>query len=524
MIPQIIHQTWKNECVPTRFAACHASWRRHNPNWRHILWTDRMLLNLIEEHYPSLLELYCSYPKPVQRADVGRYALLHKFGGVYADIDSECVAPLSRLEDETRIVLCHEPPSHWPNARYRSHPFILFNGVMASPPEHRFWQQLLNRLPETRHAPSVEDSTGPFLLTGIYQAFDNKDAIAVEPCHLFTPTDRTGQEATPYGASMPKTLSRHRWAGTWWLDRRQRKQRKSIARYFHWIRQRLTPVSVLEPADARAQVDPGVLKLALPQENRLAILIPVRDAVSDIEPFLKAIDRLDVPAAAIKLVFCEGDSVDGTWEKLKEIEAKKKRNYRDIVILRRPVLTRFERHNRADRDIQRARRGGLAKVRNYMIDHGLNADDDWALWIDVDVWKFPTDIWQKLREAAAPIVVPNCVVSPGGPSFDTNSFVSCWEVDQRLYRRFLCDGLFQPPADFAGRLSLSSLRHSERVNLDAVGGTMLLVDARLHRGGLRFPDRPYNGLIETEAFGALARDLGIPPVGLPRLEVLHVPY
>jgi hypothetical protein len=60
--------------------------------------------------------------------------------------------------------------------------------------------------------------------------------------------------------------------------------------------------------------------------------------------------------------------------------------------------------------------------------------------------------------------------------------------------------------------------------LDGVGGTMLLVDASLHRGGLRFPEIPYKDLIETEAFGVLAGDLGVRPVGLPRLEILHVPY
>jgi hypothetical protein len=53
---------------------------------------------------------------------------------------------------------------------------------------------------------------------------------------------------------------------------------------------------------------------------------------------------------------------------------------------------------------------------------------------------------------------------------------------------------------------------------------MLLVDAALHRGGLRFPEIPYRDLIETEAFGVLANDLGIRPVGLPKLEILHVPW
>jgi hypothetical protein len=41
---------------------------------------------------------------------------------------------------------------------------------------------------------------------------------------------------------------------------------------------------------------------------------------------------------------------------------------------------------------------------------------------------------------------------------------------------------------------------------------------------LRFPEIPYRDLLETEGFGALARDLGVIPIGLPRVEVRHVPW
>ena len=85
-------------------------------------------------------------------------------------------------------------------------------------------------------------------------------------------------------------------------------------------------------------------------------------------------------------------------------------------------------------------------------------------------------------------------------------------------------GLYQPKSDFIGRLYLSDVRHLEKVELHSVGGAMLLVDASLHRGGLRFPELPYRDLIETEGFGGLARDPGVVPVGLPRVEILHVPW
>jgi hypothetical protein len=50
---------------------------------------------------------------------------------------------------------------------------------------------------------------------------------------------------------------------------------------------------------------------------------------------------------------------------------------------------------------------------------------------------------------------------------------------------------------------------------------MLLVDANCHRAGLRFPERPYRYLIETEGFGMMARDSGVIPRGLPQVEIRH---
>ncbi len=198
--------------------------------------------------------------------------------------------------------------------------------------------------------------------------------------------------------------------------------------------------------------------------------------------------------------------------------------YRDIFLLRKSVGTRIDRDRRWRREIQRVRRAGIAKVRNHLIDHGLDETDDWALWMDIDVWRFPPDIIARLIAAKARIVTPNCVTQPGGRSFDWNNF-STKEVrrDYRYYR-MMKGGLFQPPFDYPLRLKLSELRHSDRVPLDGVGGTMLLVDAALHRGGLRFPELPYDDLIETEGFGRLANDCGITPIGLPRVEVMHVPW
>ena len=105
-IPKIIHQTWKTTEVPPNFLNMVQSWRDKNPNWEHHFWTDEDLEALVRENYPKFLNIFKSYPRGVQRADAGRYLILHHCGGVYTDIDTTCLKSFDLLAHENRIILC----------------------------------------------------------------------------------------------------------------------------------------------------------------------------------------------------------------------------------------------------------------------------------------------------------------------------------------------------------------------------------------------------------------------------------
>ncbi|WP_395447043.1 glycosyltransferase [Aminobacter sp. UC22_36] len=519
-IPRILHQTWKTDSIPEQFLAWSKSWEIHNPSWRRILWSDRMLLDFVAQYYPDLLSTYCSYKVGVQRADAARYMLLHHFGGVYADLDCECVAPFDDMLDENRIVLCKEPERHSDaQTKLRNLPYLLFNGTMASPKGHPFWQHLLAYLPVVKDAQDVLDATGPCLLTAAQLSFSDQAAFAIHPNSLFSPTDRHGASAE----ATSSTLSIHHWAGTWWIKPKPPSLLARLRRSYYQLRHELTKGAQLDVAAAQAAVDTTVINRPPPSGNNIAILVPLSDAADHIAPFFAALALIEHPKDCIKLVFCEGDSSDGSWERLSEATASLN-GYRDIVLLKKDLGIKMERTKRWKLKLQRKRRSAIAAVRNHLISHGIDASDDWALWIDIDVWRYPSDVATRLIGSGSRIVVPNCTVVPGGGSFDLNSFATIRRQKDYRYYRAIRDGLYQPPAKENSRLYLSDLRHLDRVNLDGVGGTMLLVDAALHRGGLNFPEIPYKFLLETEGFAALANDLGIVPLGLPKIEVLHVPW
>ena len=525
MIPPILHQTWKTDRIPERFQPWTETWKRHNPGWTRMLWNDRALVDFVGANYPEFLDTFCGYRSGILRADAGRYLLLHHFGGVYADLDCECVAPFDRLMAEDRIVFCKEPPERSAGqAGLRGLPYLIFNGTIASPPRHPFWLHLLSYLPDLADAKEVIDATGPCVLTSAQLSFADQASLSIRSSRLFAPGE-SDDGADPDGRDAGETLSKHYWTGTWWKAQPAETLRNALKRRFYEAKYRLTRGEQSDPVAARAAVDPAALAAKAPgRGGNIAVLVPVRDAVEHIAPFLAAMARLEHPKDRIKLVFCEGDSRDGSYDRLRRATEPLRDRYRDIVLLQMPLGTTLDRTRRTRPKLQRQRRCGLAKVRNHLIRHGLDDGDDWALWIDIDVWKFPDDIVEILTATGRRIVAPNCVRRPGGASFDLNSFVTIRPQRDHRYYRSIVGGLYQPSADFAGRLHLSDVRHLEQVELDGVGGTMLLVDAALHRGGLAFPEKPYRDLVETEGFGVLAKDVGVAAVGLPRVEIFHVPW
>lgn len=528
MTPKIIHQTWRDHDLPVD-AALPDSWKRHNPDWEYRFWTDEDLNRFVQTEYPEMLALYMDVPRPVQRADIARYLLLHKYGGIYADIDTECHAPANILAGETRVILSEEPREHWTaeHACFRDMGVMVFNGTMASPAGHPFWKHVMTVLQRTRHAQKdVLESTGPLMLSGAVLNYPDQSAISINSCHLFNPQTKGGTPSKDpeFGPYARARISTHLWAGTW-VNSHPPRLRHKIKAAFHTLRAKWTRGAYLSTEAAKAAVDLSRLRSPLPTDPALpdiAVLIPLRDAEPYLERCFALLDALEYPKERLKLVFCEGDSADNTVERLHRLVDARRHLYLNIEILHFASNVHIPRKIRWKPKFQKKRRGALARVRNYLVEKGLGEQDEWALWIDVDVCDYPSDTLHSLLAAKAKIVTPDCVLEPGGSSYDMNSFLDVGDPRGAGFHRHISKGLFQPPDDYYWRRHLHDLRYLDRVPLSAVGGTMLLVHGSVHRSGVHFTEVPYDYLLETESFGKMARDLGVTPVGLPNVEIRHV--
>jgi len=194
------------------------------------------------------------------------------------------------------------------------------------------------------------------------------------------------------------------------------------------------------------------------------ILTPVKDAVRHLDRYWDRLTRLTYPPERISLGMLEGDSADTTYERIHEHLGTLRKRYASVGLWQKSFGLRIpEGMPRWEPAFQIPRRKALARARNHLLFRAL-ADQDWVLWLDVDVAEYPPDLLQMLIGTGRSIVHPHCVERPGGRSFDRNA----WREHGRIHME-----------DLRGAADL--------VRLDSVGGTVLLVRADIHRDGLVFP-------------------------------------
>ena len=150
---------------------------------------ELLLLLLLQTEYPWFLQTYASYPYNIQRVDAIRYFILHKYGGIYIDLDIGCNSNL----DFMRGANFSAPMTH---------PIGISNDVMASVPGNAFLERAITRLPYWNHWMFVKYiqvmfGTGPMFLTTLYATGSSavKDSVSVLDPAVYGKYDFSGNAA-----------------------------------------------------------------------------------------------------------------------------------------------------------------------------------------------------------------------------------------------------------------------------------------------------------------------------------------
>jgi len=121
-IPQVVHQTFRTRRLKPELAASVEEMRRRNPNWDYRFYDDNDLHDYVSRHYGpdfvSYFEAINDRYAPA-KADLFRYLLMYREGGLYLDIKSQATRPLDEVIDRSDQFLI----SQWrngPDSRYRT--------------------------------------------------------------------------------------------------------------------------------------------------------------------------------------------------------------------------------------------------------------------------------------------------------------------------------------------------------------------------------------------------------------------
>jgi mannosyltransferase OCH1-like enzyme len=108
-IPRIVHQTFYDAVLPSALERNVSQIKALNPEWEYRFYDDAAVADFIAANYPPRVLEYFHRIDPrygAARADLFRYLLIYKVGGVYLDIKSSATRPLdSVLKADDRFLL-----------------------------------------------------------------------------------------------------------------------------------------------------------------------------------------------------------------------------------------------------------------------------------------------------------------------------------------------------------------------------------------------------------------------------------
>lgn len=163
--PKEIFQTWKSKTeFPDNYRFWKETWTQHNPEYKYVLFDDNDNREFIQTKFSWFLTTFDSYKKNVERADAIRYFYLYVNGGIYADMDFECLKEFDSLLEANKdqdILL----GSMETNGKEFDDDNSIPNAIMISKPRQKFWLYVIHELNLAAKAGgTTEQTTGPVVL------------------------------------------------------------------------------------------------------------------------------------------------------------------------------------------------------------------------------------------------------------------------------------------------------------------------------------------------------------------------
>lgn len=159
-IPKVIYQTFKSDDLPLITRWHIKRFRENNKDYQYEFYDDHRIESFfLEEFGQDILSLYKRLNIGAAKADMFRYAILLKRGGIYLDIDSNIKGSLNNIiqEDDQAIISLEKNPNlfvQWALIYAPNHPFL-----------KRTLDKVIDNIKNNSYPNDVHKMTGPSVYT-----------------------------------------------------------------------------------------------------------------------------------------------------------------------------------------------------------------------------------------------------------------------------------------------------------------------------------------------------------------------
>jgi mannosyltransferase OCH1-like enzyme len=204
MIPKVFHRIWLGGSMPEEFVTYGDTWKTHNPGWELKLWTEANLTT----RYPDLVKRCRKYR---HEANIYRYELILREGGVYIDTDFECLKPIGPLIEGMEAFGAYQ-------LNESSAEGAINNGLFGAAPGAAFLEDVVKGIPEVFNEEHPLNC-GPWYFTKVIQRHPE---VRLFPSQVFYPY--LWHELERRSETFKDAYAVHHWSSLWKPDVDNRKK------------------------------------------------------------------------------------------------------------------------------------------------------------------------------------------------------------------------------------------------------------------------------------------------------------
>jgi len=210
MIPKQLHQIWIGSAeMKEEHRAFVQMWRDMYPDFVHRLWGNEDIASVL----PPEKKKYFTPEYPIAlRADLLRYEIIRKHGGVYVDVDTE---PLKRMEfsPDTRFFSGVQPNGQVAIGIFGAEP----NNPLMDDVCRSVLENIETRLRDGCLWENVDQLTGPDFFTRMCLPYTGVPGFKFAAPEVFYPYswDEPHRRFEDFKRTCPDAYSVHHWAKQW---------------------------------------------------------------------------------------------------------------------------------------------------------------------------------------------------------------------------------------------------------------------------------------------------------------------